>query len=318
MNQNERTDRIIQEVSKAITGKRECITTILCAILSRGHILIEDIPGVGKTTLALAFAAAMGLKQKRIQFTPDVLPSDITGFTMYRREQEQFVYQPGAVMCNLFLADEINRTSPKTQSALLEVMEENAVTVDGVTHPVPVPFVVIATENPMGYTGTQMLPESQLDRFMVCVTMGYPSRAEEMAILKGQAQQNPLAQVRPVTNRQELLEMQAQVRQTVIADAVYRYMVDLCAETRRHPGIALGLSPRATLALASMARANAFIQGRNYVIPRDVSEMFPYIAVHRLRLSPEAKLNRWNVQDILGQILERVKAPVPERMKTRG
>lgn len=290
----------------------------MCAILSRGHILIEDIPGVGKTTLALAFAAAMGLKQKRIQFTPDVLPSDITGFTMYRREQEQFVYQPGAVMCNLFLADEINRTSPKTQSALLEVMEENAVTVDGVTHPVPDPFVVIATENPMGYTGTQMLPESQLDRFMVCVTMGYPSRAEEMAILKGQAQQNPLAQVRPVTNRQELLEMQAQVRQTVIADVVYRYMVDLCAETRRHPGIALGLSPRATLALASMARANAFIQGRNYVIPRDVSEMFPYIAVHRLRLSPEAKLNRWNVQDILGQILEQVKAPVPERMKTRG
>ena len=290
----------------------------MCAILSRGHILIEDIPGVGKTTLALAFAAAMGLNQKRIQFTPDVLPSDITGFTMYRREQEQFVYQPGAVMCNLFLADEINRTSPKTQSALLEVMEENAVTVDGVTHPVPDPFVVIATENPMGYTGTQMLPESQLDRFMVCVTMGYPSRAEEMAILKGQAQQNPLAQVRPVTNRQELLEMQAQVRQTVIADVVYRYMVDLCAETRRHPGIALGLSPRATLALASMARANAFIQGRNYVIPRDVSEMFPYIAVHRLRLSPEAKLNRWNVQDILGQILERVKAPVPERMKTRG
>lgn len=290
----------------------------MCAILSRGHILIEDIPGVGKTTLALAFAAAMGLKQKRIQFTPDVLPSDITGFTMYRREQEQFVYQPGAVMCNLFLADEINRTSPKTQSALLEVMEENAVTVDGVTHPVPDPFVVIATENPMGYTGTQMLPESQLDRFMVCVTMGYPSRAEEMAILKGQAQQNPLAQVRPVTNRQELLEMQAQVRQTVIADAVYRHMVDLCAETRRHPGIALGLSPRATLALASMARANAFIQGRNYVIPRDVSEMFPYIAVHRLRLSPEAKLNRWNVQDILGQILEQVKAPVPERMKTRG
>ena len=290
----------------------------MCAILSRGHILIEDIPGVGKTTLALAFAAAMGLKQKRIQFTPDVLPSDITGFTMYRREQEQFVYQPGAVMCNLFLADEINRTSPKTQSALLEVMEENAVTVDGVTHPVPDPFVVIATENPMGYTGTQMLPESQLDRFMVCVTMGYPSRAEEMAILKGQAQQKPLAQVRPVTNRQELLEMQAQVRQTVIADVVYRYMVDLCAETRRHPGIALGLSPRATLALASMARANAFIQGRNYVIPRDVSEMFPYIAVHRLRLSPEAKLNRWNVQDILGQILERVKAPVPERMKTRG
>ena len=165
MNQNEKAIKIIREVSKAIIGKEECVTTILCAILSGGHVLIEDIPGVGKTTLALAFAMAMGLDQKRIQFTPDVLPSDITGFTMYQREQERFVYQPGAIMCNLFLADEINRTSPKTQSALLEVMEENAVTVDGVTRPVPSPFVVIATENPIGYTGTQMLPESQLDRF---------------------------------------------------------------------------------------------------------------------------------------------------------
>lgn len=318
MNQNEKAAGIIQEVSKAIIGKPECIRIILCAILSGGHVLIEDIPGVGKTTLALAFAKAMGLEQKRIQFTPDVLPSDITGFTMYQKEQERFVYQPGAIMCNLFLADEINRTSPKTQSALLEVMEENAVTVDGVTRPVPAPFVVIATENPIGYTGTQVLPESQLDRFQVCVVMGYPSRDDEITILKNQALRSPLESIRPVTNKQELLQMQAQVRQVMISDPIYQYIVNLSTETRRHPGVELGLSPRGTLALSSIARANAYVQGRNYVIPKDVSDMFPYIAVHRLRLSSEAKRNRWKAEDILKQILARVEAPLPERMRFRG
>lgn len=318
MNQNEITADIIREVSKAIIGKPECIRIILCAILSGGHVLIEDIPGVGKTTLALAFAKAMGLEQKRIQFTPDVLPSDITGFTMYQKEQERFVYQPGAIMCNLFLADEINRTSPKTQSALLEVMEENAVTVDGVTRPVPAPFVVIATENPIGYTGTQMLPESQLDRFQVCVVMGYPSKDDEITILKNQALKSPLQSIRPVTNKQELLQMQAQVRQVMISDPIYQYIVNLSTETRRHPGVELGLSPRGTLALASIAKANAYVQGRNYVIPKDVSELFPYVAVHRLRLSSEAKRNRWKAEDILKQILERVEVPLPERMRFRG
>lgn len=318
MNQNEKAAGIIQEVSKAIIGKPECIRIILCAILSGGHVLIEDIPGVGKTTLALAFAKAMGLEQKRIQFTPDVLPSDITGFTMYQKEQERFVYQPGAIMCNLFLADEINRTSPKTQSALLEVMEENAVTVDGVTRPVPAPFVVIATENPIGYTGTQVLPESQLDRFQVCVVMGYPSRDDEITILKNQALRSPLQSIRPVTNKQELLQMQAQVRQVMISDPIYQYIVNLSTETRRHPGVELGLSPRGTLALSSIARANAYVQGRNYVTPKDVSDMFPYIAVHRLRLSSEAKRNRWKAEDILKQILARVEAPLPERMRFRG
>lgn len=318
MNQNEKAAGIIQEVSKAIIGKPECIRIILCAILSGGHVLIEDIPGVGKTTLALAFAKAMGLEQKRIQFTPDVLPSDITGFTMYQKEQERFVYQPGAIMCNLFLADEINRTSPKTQSALLEVMEENAVTVDGVTRPVPAPFVVIATENPIGYTGTQVLPESQLDRFQVCVVMGYPSRDDEITILKNQALRSPLESIRPVTNKQELLQMQAQVRQVMISDPIYQYIVNLSTGTRRHPGVELGLSPRGTLALSSIARANAYVQGRNYVIPKDVSDMFPYIAVHRLRLSSEAKRNRWKAEDILKQILARVEAPLPERMRFRG
>lgn len=318
MMENEKVQQMIREVSKAVIGKPECIRTVLSAILSGGHVLIEDVPGVGKTTLALAFASAMGLEQKRIQFTPDVLPSDITGFTVYRREQERFVYQPGAIMCNLFLADEINRTSPKTQSALLEVMEEKAVTVDGVTRPVPSPFIVIATENPIGYTGTQMLPESQLDRFQVCVFMGYPSNEDEMTIVKNQAFYNPLQTVRPVTNRQELLEMQDQVRRVTITDPVCQYIVSLCAETRRHPGIELGLSPRGTLALAAIARANAYINGRNYVIPRDVSDMFPYIAIHRLRLSSEAKMNRWSAEDILKQIVKRVEPPLPERMKSRG
>ena len=318
MMENEKVQQMIREVSKAVIGKPECISTVLSAILSGGHVLIEDVPGVGKTTLALAFASAMGLEQKRIQFTPDVLPSDITGFTVYRREQERFVYQPGAIMCNLFLADEINRTSPKTQSALLEVMEEKAVTVDGVTRPVPSPFIVIATENPNGYTGTQMLPESQLDRFQVCVFMGYPSNEDEMTIVKNQALNNPLQTVRPVTNRQELLEMQDQVRRVTITDPVCQYIVSLCAETRRHPGIELGLSLRGTLALAAIARANAYINGRNYVIPRDVSDMFPYIAIHRLRLSSEAKMNRWSAEDILKQIVKRVEPPLPERMKSRG
>ena len=221
-------------------------------------------------------------------------------------------------MCNLFLADEINRTSPKTQSALLEVMEENAVTVDGVTRPVPSPFVVIATENPIGYTGTQMLPESQLDRFQVCIVMGYPGNDDEIAILKAQATRRMLQSVRPVINKQELLEMQEEVSRVVISDPIYQYMVSLCAETRKHPGIELGLSPRATLALASIARANAYIQGRNYVIPGDVADMFPYIAVHRLRLSTESKMNHWKADDILKQILEQVEMPLPERMKFRG
>lgn len=317
MLQNEKTDRIIQEVSKAIIGKREAIETVLCAILAGSHVLIEDIPGVGKTILALAFATVMGLDQKRLQFTPDVLPSDITGFTMYRKEEDRFVYQPGAVMCNLFLADEINRTSAKTQSALLEVMEENAVTVDGVTQPVPTPFVVIATENPIGYTGTQMLPESQLDRFGVCVAMGYPSQEDEVTILKTYASQKsqPLSRV---IDKQELLQMQAQVREVVIKDVVYHYIVRLCAMTRSHPGIELGISPRGTLALAAMARAKAYLRGRNYVIPEDISSVFGSVAVHRLRLSAEAKMNHWTAEDILQQILSKVSPPVPERMKLRG
>lgn len=318
MLQNETAERIVQEVSKAIIGKRACIESILCAILSGGHILIEDIPGVGKTTLAQAFSLVLSMEQKRIQFTPDVLPSDITGFTMFHKDREQFVFHPGAIMCNLFLADEINRTSPKTQSALLEVMEENAVTVDGTTYQVPQPFVVIATENPVGYTGTQMLPESQLDRFLICVSMGYPDPADEITILKNQSARNLLGGIHPVLSRQGLLQMQTAVGQVLIKDVIYEYMVALAAESRKHPGVELGLSPRGTLALASMARAHAYVHGRGYVIPEDVSCVFPQVAIHRLRLSQEAKMNHWDAETVLGQILSSVKSPVPERMKVRG
>ena len=272
MGRNSEIEMIIDEVSKAIIGKRECIETILAAVLSGGHVLIEDIPGVGKTTLAQAFAIVMGLEQKRIQFTPDVLPSDITGFSMYQKNQEQFVYHPGAVMCNLFLADEINRTSPKTQSALLEAMEENSVTVDGVTYPVPEPFIVIATENPIGYTGTQMLPESQLDRFEVCVVMGYPNEDDEVSILKKQSMRGMLASIRPVIDKRKLLSMQEDVRRIRVDDVIYQYIVRLGAATRDDQYIELGLSPRGTLAMSSMARAHAYIAGRDYVIPKDVMD----------------------------------------------
>lgn len=318
MGRNIEADSIIDEVSKAIIGKRECIETILAAVLAGGHVLIEDIPGVGKTTLAQAFAIVMGLEQKRIQFTPDVLPSDITGFSMYQKSQDRFVYHPGAVMCNLFLADEINRTSPKTQSALLEVMEENSVTVDGVTYPVPEPFVVIATENPIGYTGTQMLPESQLDRFEVCVVMGYPSEDDEVSILKKQSMRGMLTALRPVIDREKLLAMQDAVRRVNVDDVIYQYIVRLGAATRKDSGIELGLSPRGTLAMSSMARAHAYINGRDYVIPKDVTAVFKYVAIHRIRVSADARLNHKSPDEILDRIVGQVEAPLPERMNSRG
>lgn len=318
MSRNNKIEMIIDEVSKAIIGKRECIETILAAILSGGHVLIEDIPGVGKTTLAQAFAIVMGLEQRRIQFTPDVLPSDITGFSMYQKNREQFVYHPGAVMCNLFLADEINRTSPKTQSALLEVMEENSVTVDGITYPVPDPFVVIATENPIGYTGTQMLPESQLDRFEVCVVMGYPNENDEVSILKKQSMRSMLASIRPVIDKNELLSMQEDVRHIRVDDVIYQYIVRLGAATRHDQFIELGLSPRGTLAMSSMARAHAYIAGRDYVIPKDVTDVFRYVAIHRIRLSSEARLSHMGAEDVLSKIVDGVEAPLPERMNRRG
>ena len=242
---------IIREVKKAVVGKDDVIEQIMTAIIGGGHILIEDMPGVGKTTMALAFSKAMGIQEKRVQFTPDVMPADLTGFSMYQKETGRFVYQPGAVMCNLFLADEINRTSPKTQSALLEVMEEGCVTVDGVTRSTGRPFVVIATENPEGSAGTQLLPESQLDRFMICIRMGYPTVEEEVEILKRRQMGNPVNEVQNVTGAEQILWMQEEASQVFIHDSVFEYIANLAKATREHELLTAGLSPRGTVALAA-------------------------------------------------------------------
>lgn len=270
---NQKALLTIREVKKAVIGKDDCIIKVMTAILAGGHILLEDIPGVGKTTMAMAFCRAMDLQQKRVQFTPDVLPADITGFSMYQKEKGTFVYQPGAAMCNLLLADEINQTSPKTQSALLEVMEEGRVSVDGISRSVPEPFIVIATENPFGSAGTQMLPESQVDRFMICISMGYPDIQSEIEIVKGNVSRNPLAEVQRVMNGGELLEMRKIVEKIFVHDVLYQYIGRLVQTTRNHEMIELGLSPRGTISISRMAKARAFLMGRTYVV-EDIADIF--------------------------------------------
>ena len=307
---------VIDEVKKVILGKDECIRKVMAAILAKGHILIEDIPGVGKTSMALGFAKAMGIKQNRVQFTPDVLPTDIVGFSLYRKELGTFEYQEGAVMCNLFLGDEINRTSPKTQSALLEVMEEETVTVDGVTRQVPKPFHVIATQNPIGSVGTQMLPESQLDRFIVCIHIGYPDKNDELNILLSRDNANPMAEVEAVVDGEELLKMQMETEKIFIHKSIYEYIVELSDYTRKNEMIELGISPRGTLAIVRMAKAIAYLNGRNYVVASDVTEIFPDVAYHRLILSSKGKLNNLTVNEIIKDIIEKVKRPAP--VKTVG
>ena len=300
---------VIEEVKKAVIGKDECVRLAMAAILAGGHILIDDIPGVGKTTLAMAFAGAMEMDSQRVQFTPDVLPADILGFSLYQKDSGQFTYQPGAIMCNLFLADEINRTSPKTQSALLEVMEEGRVTVDGVTRQVPDPFVVIATENPVGSVGTQLLPESQLDRFMICMTMGYPDRENEIAIAKGRSTGVPLNQIEGIIPAQELTAMKQAVDETYLQDEIYEYIVSLVQQTRSHELVELGISPRGTIALVKMAKAIAFLAGRDYVVPDDVAEIFPAVTAHRLVLNAKARVGHVTVETVVEQILTSVKKP---------
>ena len=300
---------IIREVKKAVVGKDDVIEQIMTAIIGGCHILIEDMPGVGKTTMALAFSKAMGIQEKRVQFTPDVMPADLTGFSMYQKETGRFVYQPGAVMCNLFLADEINRTSPKTQSALLEVMEEGCVTVDGVTRSTGRPFVVIATENPEGSAGTQLLPESQLDRFMICIRMGYPTVEEEVEILKRRQMGNPVNEVQNVTGAEQILWMQEEASQVFIHDSVFEYIANLAKATREHELLTAGLSPRGTVALAAMGRARAWLKGRNYVLPGDIQTVFGSVALHRIRLNTKAKVGHARPEEILEQVLMQVKEP---------
>lgn len=305
----EKIQRIVDEIAKAVVGKEVVITKVLAAILAKGHILIEDIPGVGKTTLAIAISRTMELEHQRMQFTPDVLPSDVIGFTILDKEQE-LEYKPGAIFANLFLADEINRTSSKTQSALLEVMEEGNVTVDGLTFEVEKPFTVIATQNPIGSIGTQMLPESQLDRFMVKLTMGYPNVQQEIAMLKDRLVQNPIDTIEKVISKQGLMEMQAKVERVFIHDDVYQYIATLVHATREHSYIELGVSPRGTIALTSMAKAMAFMSGRDFVTPEDIIEVAMDVLSHRLVLSSKARVSHENEKTILETILQQI--PVPK------
>lgn len=276
--------KMLREISKAVNGKNEVIYKILLAILAGGHILLEDMPGVGKTTLALALSKTLSLSCKRIQFTPDVLPTDVTGFNMYHKETDTFSFKKGAAFCNLLLADEINRTSSKTQSALLELMEEGAVTIDGVSHPLPSPHIVIATQNPITCVGTQRLPESQLDRFMVRLSLGYPDTVHEVALLKARQTGNPLDKVVPVAGAEALLRMRTEVEEVYVSDTLYSYIVALTGATRSHGSIRLGVSPRGSLALMQLAKASAYAQGRDYLLPDDIHYVCADVFSHRILL----------------------------------
>ena len=304
---NTELEQVVTEVGKVIKGKDRVIRKVLAAVLAGGHVLLEDIPGVGKTTLAMALGKSMELEYKRMQFTPDVLPSDIVGFTMYNSGTREFEYKRGAVFCNFFLADELNRTSSKTQSALLEVMEESKVTVDGVSYPLPTPFTVIATENPFGSSGTQLLPESQLDRFLVCLTMGYPSHEAAVDILKNSAGEG-LDQVRSVITIERLMELKKQAETLHVEDNIYEYLIRLTEATRQEPRIALGVSPRGGIALLKMARAMALMRGGDYVVPEDVLAVIDDVWRHRIHLNARARAEGLNVSDIIMEITERIHA----------
>lgn len=305
----EQSKTIVAEVNKALIGKQEVVEQALMAIYAGGHILLEDVPGTGKTTLALALSKCLDLDYKRVQFTPDTMPSDITGFTMLNRKTGEFEFNWGAVNCNLLLGDEINRTSAKTQSALLEVMEELAVTVDGVSHPVPKPFICIATENPVGSAGTQPLPDSQIDRFMVRLSIGYPSTADQVNILKAKRYANPLDDIKAKISRDNLLEIQNFLGNVQVADTVLDYIVRLCEQTRDMELVELGVSPRGVIALTRMARACALIRERDFVSPEDVREVFKATCAHRLALKPQARIESVTAEDILDQVMEIVPAP---------
>ena len=310
----EQSGLIVQEVKKAFMGKDDVIARVLTAIYAGGHVLLEDCPGVGKTTLALAFSRALALDFKRIQFTTDTLPSDITGFTMYNRQTDKFEYREGAVQCNLLLADEINRTSPKTQSALLEAMEERSVTVDGETHPLPSPFICIATQNPVGAAGTQALPESQLDRFMVRLSIGYPSSEDQVNILKAKKYADPLAQIRPLVTAEHICEVQNYLSALRISDELLYYITHLCEATRTNQMVDLGISPRGVLALTQMAKAQAVLKGRSFVVPEDVQDVFIDVCAHRLILKPQARVQGITEQSVLEGILKEVYPPAsPKR-----
>ena len=306
---NESIIRVMDELNKVVVGKDHIIEKVLCAMLAGGHVLIEDVPGVGKTTLAVGISQALALSYKRVQFTPDVLPSDVTGFMMYNKKLNDFEYKEGAVMTNLLLADEINRTSSKTQSALLEVMEEGSVTVDSVTRALPEPFFVLATQNPLGYAGTQRLPESQLDRFMIQVSMGYPDVESEMLIYQGK-QREAMEQVQQVLTKERFASLQQQAKQVEVKESVCEYLTKLVQKTRNHVQIELGISPRGGLALINMAKANAFLQNRSYVVPEDILDVWEVTVSHRIVRSQKGRLSGAGMHELLEVI--QMSIPMPK------
>lgn len=303
------------EIKKVIIGKDEVIDKVFMAVLSNGHVLLEDVPGVGKTTLALSFAKVLGLQPKRVQFTSDTMPSDIIGFSVYDKQSGKFAYKPGAVMTNLLLADEINRTSSKTQSALLEAMEERHVTVDGETHDLPSPFIVLATQNPIGSAGTQMLPNSQLDRFIIRISMGYPDFKSQVDILRDRQTTNPLTQIRSIMDSDTVISLIKAASEVHVEDEVYEYITELAQKTREHEMIQLGISPRGALAVCRMAKAYALVNGRDYAVPDDVAAVFGDVCGHRLALNSRARLAEKNEYDILRDIVAEVKMPNTKKLK---
>jgi len=304
--------RIEESVAKAIVGKSDTVEKLLVALLTGGHVLIEDVPGVGKTTLVHAVSRSIGCRFKRIQFTPDLLPSDITGVTVYNMKQGEFEFKEGPITSNIILADEINRSSPKTQSSLLEAMQEGQITVDGNTYKLPTPFMVLATQNPIEYEGTFPLPEAQIDRFTMRISMGYPSFTEEKSILIKYQSDNPLDRIEPVISAEDIIKVQEEVKQVQVEDTVQDYIVQIVQATRSHKDVYLGCSPRGTLALFNNSRSLAFIRGRGYVLPDDVKELVLCTLSHRIILKSEAKIQGKDQDSILLEILQSIRVPVAD------
>ena len=310
---NQKLKTILQEIEKVVVGKNENVEKIMMAVLAGGHVLMEDVPGTGKTTTAMTFAKVLGMDTRRVQFTSDTMPSDILGYSVYDKASGDFVFKPGSVMTNLLLADEINRTSSKTQSALLEAMEEMRVTVDGKTYPLPRPFVVLATQNPVGSAGTQMLPSAQMDRFMIKLSMGYPDFESQISILRDRHTENPLNRISSVVDLDQLQEMIREANEVEVQDSVYEYVTRLTQATREHPMIQLGVSPRGALAVCRMAKAYAYLHGRDFVIPEDVAAVFSDVCAHRLVLSTKARMMEEKPENLIRSILESVKMPVVKK-----
>jgi MoxR-like ATPase len=306
----DKIDKLIENIGKIIVGKEKAIQRIIICLLSKGHVLIEDVPGVGKTTLVKSLAKSIDLTFKRIQFTPDLLPSDITGVSIFNQKTNEFEFRVGPIYSNIVLADEINRTSPKTQSSLLECMEEFQLTVDGNTYSLPNPFMVLATQNPIEYEGTFPLPEAQMDRFMMKITIGYPDRYSEKSILKRFKNDNPLAFVKSVLSRSEIIKMQEEVENVYVDDSIEDYILDIINNTRDNPYVKLGVSPRGTLSLLKTAKGLAYINNRDYVIPDDIKELAISVLSHRLILKPEAKVEGIKEDAIIKDILDRIRVPV--------